>query len=84
MVRLTFDLVSTFTSAVTFLFLKEVFTSPVNPSPLFTPVEVKAFKDKNILIVNKGLRKAILNVTKSLSTMSTGGPNSTINLHLYC
>jgi hypothetical protein len=79
MVRLTFDLVSTFTSAVTFLFLKEVFTSP-----LFTPVEVKAFKDKNILIVNKGLRKAILNVTKSLSTMSTGGPNSTINLHLYC
>lgn len=52
--RLTFDLVSTFTSAVMLLFLNDVLTSPENPSPLFTPVEVKACKSEEC-VSNKPL-----------------------------
>ena len=58
-VRLTFDLVSTFTSTLILLFLKEVFTSPANPSPFFTPEDVKAYNCRNVILVKENKTRKI-------------------------
>ncbi len=65
---LTFDFVSTFTSAVMFLFLNDVDISAKKASPRFTALEVKAYRTPQHMHTNVSSQELLRKSPQQMST----------------